>query len=156
MEAKINIRKLDPYDLPAITKIANWYQEEWETPKERTISRLTNQPSEDVLFQLVLSLDGVVVGSGGVGNEVSIFREYENLRIYQPWVALLYIDEDYRNRGFGKMLLDEIENCARQQQLEKLYLYTFTAESLYKKCGWKEIERVIYKGHDTVVMEKEI
>ena len=40
--------------------------------------------------------------------------------------------------------------------LPAIYLYTFTAESLYTKCGWKTIDKVSYKGYGTVIMQKEI
>ena len=58
------------------------------------------------------------------------------------------------NKGFGTMLLNQIEHCAKERGLTKIYLYTFTAESLYRRCGWKELDRVMYKDHDTVIMEK--
>ncbi|MBX2843003.1 MAG: GNAT family N-acetyltransferase [Flammeovirgaceae bacterium] len=156
MEAKINIQKLNSNDLTVISKIADWYLAEWDTPRERTISRFSSQPNQDVLFQLVLSVDNKLKAAGGIAHKVEILKVHKKLIKYQPWVALLYVAKDFRNRGLGKMLLEEIEECAKEQNLKKIYLYTFTAESLYKKCGWKVIERVLYKGHNTVVMEKEI
>ena len=78
------------------------------------------------------------------------------LATFKPWVALLYTDKDYRNQGLGRLLLEQLEHCAQESKLSKIYLYTFTAESLYRRCGWKQIERVVYKDKDTVVMEKEL
>jgi GNAT superfamily N-acetyltransferase len=156
MAPKITITKLDPTDKDLILKIANWYYEEWNTPIEKTIRRLTNQPNGDVLFQLVLAKDNEVVATGGLCNNVNILKVHEKLRKFKPWLALLYTAKDYRNQGLGKMLLEQIERCAKEEKLSKIYLYTFTAESLYRRCGWKQIDRVHYKGHDTVVMEKGI
>jgi len=55
MVHEILINKLDPTDKDLILKIANWYFDEWNNPIDKIIHRLTNQPNEDVLFQLVLT-----------------------------------------------------------------------------------------------------
>jgi GNAT superfamily N-acetyltransferase len=152
----ISIRKLDSTDEETILKIARWYLEEWNIPTDKTIQRLKNQPSEDIIFQLVLYENNKAVATGGLYNQVGVLQVHEHLKKYGPWVAVLYVDKSHRNNGLGEMLLNEIEQCARKNNRTKIYLYTFTAEALYKRCGWKEIERVVYKGHDTVVMEKDL
>lgn len=154
MEPEIKISKLDPTDKKSILKIASWYFEEWDTPIDKTVNRLTNQPGEDTIFQLVLTIGNEVLATGGLYNNANIFKVHEKLKKIKPWVGLLYTQKDYRNKGFGTMLLNQIERCAKEKDLTKIYLYTFTAESLYRRCGWKELDRVMYKDHDTVVMEK--
>ena len=156
MASEILINKLDPTDKDLGLKIANWYFDEWNTSIDKTIHRLTNQPNEDVLFQLVLSKENKVIATGGLCNNVSILKEYDKFKKFKPWVALLYTEKNYRNQGLGKVLLEQIEWLAKENNLTKIYVYTFTAESLYKRCGWTQIERVNYKDHDTVVMEKDI
>jgi len=69
---------------------------------------------------------------------------------------LLYTQPEYRNKGLGRKLLEFIERNAKANKINKIYLYTFTAESFYKSNGWKEIKKVDYKSHKTVVMEKSI
>lgn len=150
------IKQLDSTNKKLINKIANWYFNEWDTPIEKTVSRLLNQPNDDVLIHIVLFLNGEAIGSGGICTKVNLLSTHERFRQFNPWIALVYTEEKYRSRGFGKMLMDQLDNHAREIGLSKIYLYTATAESLYKRCGWTEIERIIYKGQDTVVMEKEI
>lgn len=156
MEPKVNISRLNPADRESILKIAKWYFDEWDTPIDKTVKRLTNQPDGDTLFQLILTIEDEVVATGGLCNTVNIYKVHEKLKKYKPWVGLLYTQTDYRNRGFGTMLLNQIEQCAKEEKMAKIYLYTFTAESFYKKCGWSEIDQVMYKGHDTAVMEKSL
>lgn len=156
MNQEISIRELDATDKNLIDKIANWYLNEWETPIEKTVSRLLNYPNEDFLIQLILFKDGEAIGSGGICTNVNLLTTHERFRQFTPWVALIYTEEKYRGRGLGKMLMEHLEHHAKESGLSKIYLYTATAESLYKRCGWSEIERIIYKGQDTVVMEKEI
>lgn len=154
MESKICIEKLDPADKGSILKIAYWYYEEWDTPIDKTVNRLSDQPNRDIIFQLILKRGDEVVATGGLYNDVNIYKDHEKLKKFGPWVGALYTHEDYRNKGFGTMLLKRIECGARERDLQKIYLYTFTAESLYRRHGWREFTRVMYKDHDTAVMEK--
>ena len=154
MTTEIKIHKLDPFDQKNILKIANWYNDEWNTPIEKTINRLSNQPNADVFFQLVLSKEDKVITTGGLCNEVNLLKIHPEFKALGPWVALLYTDQKHRSQGLGKALLEQIEYHAHEHNLEKIYLYTFTAEALYKKSGWTTIATVKYKNEDTAVMEK--
>lgn len=154
MVSEIKIEKLDPSDEDLIRKIAQWYFDEWNTSIEKTSRRLSNQPSEDTLLQLVLSSNQQVVATGGLCNNVNIYKEHPKLKRFGPWIGLLYTQTEYRNKGLGSILLKGIERYAITKDLNKIYLYTFTAESLYQRLGWKEIDRVMYKDHETIVMEK--
>ena len=156
MTPEIHIQKLDPTNKDLIDRIANWYFEEWAIPTDTTIKRLTTQSNDDVLLQLVLSKNSIPVATGGLYNKVGLLKEHERFQKFKPWVALLYTDAKNRNQGLGQLLLNKIEEVAKETGLKKIYLFTFTAESLYIRAGWEEIERVNYKGHNTVVMEKEI
>lgn len=152
----ITIQKLLPSDHARIESIAHWYREEWNVPAERTIKRLSTQSPDDIIFHLVLSKDDQPVATGGLYHQVGILMEHEKFRATGPWVALVYTKPENRNQGIGRILLDEIENVSREIGIRKIYLYTFTAETLYLRSGWKPTERIIYHGHDTVVMEKEL
>lgn len=150
----IQIEPLDPADRASIRTIAGWYYDEWATPVEATVRRLTRRPGGDPIVHLVLRAGNRLAATGGLCREVNLFRVHERFRAFRPWVGQLYTHEAFRNRGYGGRLLARIEREAADRRLETLYLYTFTAESLYRKCGWKTIERVPYKGRDTAVMKK--
>lgn len=117
---------------------------------------MANHPNNDVVFQIVLGKSNKLIATGGLYNNVGIFQAHPKFKEFSPWVALLYTDAESRNMGFGRELLGKIEEIAKEKGFKKLYLFTFTAESLYIRAGWRELERVEYKGHDTAVMEKTI
>ena len=74
-QVKVNNIKL-------ITRLANWYFEEWGIPKERTLSRLVNHPNDDVLIQLVLKEGNRIIATGGLYNNTCltlIFPKYKAL-----------------------------------------------------------------------------
>lgn len=154
MKPDINIRPLDASEKDVILTIADWYHKEWQTPVKKTIRRLTNQPDRETLFQLVLTVDDRVVATGGLCNEVNMVKVYPEFGRFKPWVGLLYTHKDYRQQGLGSRLLRAIERRAKGEGYPVIYLYTFTAESLYRKCGWEAMDRVLYKDHETAVMKK--
>ena len=90
MKAQIVIKKLQSADKDFIVKIGDWYQKEWSTPFEKTIKRLSNQPDEETLFQAILTINNQLVATGGLCNQVNIFNQHPQLRIFRPWLALLY------------------------------------------------------------------
>ncbi len=155
MDSEIKISQLEPDDKDSILKIAQWYFDEWDTEIDKTARRLSNQPNEGLLFQLVLTKDKEVIATGGLGYEVNLTKKHKKFTKLGPWLTLLYTEKSSRNQGLGQMVLEQIEILARQRMLKKIYLYTFTAESLYTKCGWVTIDRVNYKDQDTAIMEKQ-
>jgi GNAT superfamily N-acetyltransferase len=156
MEKLITIRPLDAGETEVISQIARWYEAEWGTPPEKTIRRFSNIPGKDVIFHLVLRINDEVIAAGGLWNDVNIFNFHEKLKEYQPWVAAIYTDESHRKRGLGSLVLEHIEERAMVLGLQKLYLYTYSANDLYEKYGWKPIDVVQYRGQETAVMEKHL
>ena len=78
------IQALQPSDLERIRHIAGWYLQEWHTPPERTLRRLSAQGGEDVYFQLIATVDGVLAGTGGLCRQVNILGVYPELAAYGP------------------------------------------------------------------------
>lgn len=68
-----------------------------------------------------------------------------------PWLANVYIDEDHRGRGFGRLLMENIKNTALENTaFDTLYLYT-EHSGLYEKFGWEFVENI-----DTFIEGKRI
>ncbi|PHM35837.1 GNAT family N-acetyltransferase [Xenorhabdus innexi] len=60
-------------------------------------------------------------------------------------VEKLMVHTDYRRRGIGNKLMDELERLAQQHQRSLLILDTRTndpASALYRKCGFIEIGQI--------------
>ena len=53
-----------------------------------------------------------------------------------PYVANLYVQEDYRGNGLVKLLLDRAIAEAKRFNLKELFIYTQHI-GLYEKFGWK-------------------
>lgn len=156
MDTHISISILDRSDRKAIQEIAGWYLNEWQIPEATTIERLVNQSKDDIVVHFVASADGRIVATGGLHRKVGILKIYPRMEELGPWVAVLYTIPQYRKLGIGEQLMARIEDAAQEAGFKKIYLYTYTAESLYRRCGWSEIERVQYKGHSCALMAKSV
>ena len=73
-----------------------------------------------------------------------------------PWLGALLVLPDWRGRGIATMLMSHAMKIARKLNLERLYLWTHSAEGLYLKLGWQVVERTHYCGKEIVVMETDV
>jgi len=73
-----------------------------------------------------------------------------------PWLAGLYIKDEYRNIGIGKLLIENISNEALKININELYLFTPSAKDYYKKLGWSTVIQEDYRGINVVIMKKRL
>lgn len=55
---------------------------------------------------------------------------------YTPWIANVYIKEEYRHQGYGKMLIKSIPSYLDKLNIDTIYLHT-RHHNLYEKFGWQ-------------------
>ena len=158
MAKKFTIKtyQLKPTDNKLIDRIAEWYLEEWSIPKARTKIRLANHVNDDVLVQLVLKEGNSIIATGGLYSNTGLSIIFPHYKAISPWIALLYTDKKNRGKGHGTLLLKALEEYALEFGITQVYLYTSTAEKLFKRNGYKQIDRIKYRNVDTVVMEKHL
>lgn len=71
-------------------------------------------------------------------------------------MSSLYVKSEYRNQGIGQALINELVNISRKMEIERLYLYTQTAQNYYQKLGWKLIEEKKVRDVTHYIMEMEL
>lgn len=152
----IYYKTITPADTELISLIADWYFDEWNIDKTVTIDRLNAFSDTCVPFQVVMTLGGSPIATGGVYDHVGILDAAPRLKKFQPWLALVYTLPEYRGKGYGAMLCEEIQARAKTTGANDLFLFTHTAESLYKRLGWEQLERIALKGKDIVIMKKKL
>jgi GNAT superfamily N-acetyltransferase len=73
-----------------------------------------------------------------------------------PWLGGLFVIPTRRRLGVASMLIERALGEARRLKLKRLYLWTVSAESLYRKLGWSEVERCEYCGQQIVIMQRDL
>ncbi|MBI4945201.1 MAG: GNAT family N-acetyltransferase [Bacteroidetes bacterium] len=143
-------------DKQTIKLIADWYLSEWNIAAEKTILQLLNFSTHGVPFQVLMKVDGFPIATGGLYDHVGLLDREPRFKIYKPWLALIYTTNANRNKGYGTMLCEKIQEISKDLGLKEIFLFTHTAESLYKRLGWQQLERIELSGKNIVVMKKEL
>jgi predicted N-acetyltransferase YhbS len=142
-----------------IPTIAQWFHEEWgefhpELDLNGIVKRLQERTNTD---RIPLAL--VAVERGEVVGTISLKKHDMDTRTqYSPWLASLYVRNDYRNRGLGIRLIDAGLGHAGSLGIKHLYLYTRIRKHVefYLLHGWILVEATEYKGGAVTVLLKTI
>lgn len=109
---------------------------EWGKPKsEDEMKEYIIQKEKRILAgDKVISVLGLIKDSKLIGF-ISLF-EYEDDKTTKltPWYATIYVKEEYRGKGYSKILNDEILKEAKKLGYSKIYLKT-TLTNFYEKFG---------------------
>jgi GNAT superfamily N-acetyltransferase len=127
------------------------YEQRGQTFKDA----LKNYRQRTNIDRLPLAL--VALGDQKLIGTVSL--KYDDLDIrpeIKIWLGGLFVMPEWRRRGVGSLLMQRALEAATRLHLEKLFLWTSSAESLYLKLGWRPVERLDYCGNRIVIMERNI
>lgn len=80
----IKYTKINQEHIAYINQIADWYLAEWSIPKHKTIDNLTNNSTQNIIFQLLMLDDVKPIGTGGLYNKVGIQSKIEKYKNYSP------------------------------------------------------------------------
>ena len=58
-----------------------------------------------------------------------------------PWLANVYVDEQYRNKGIGKLLIESVKENIKHTNFKEIYLYT-PNNNFYEKYGFDFIGKI--------------
>ena len=104
-------------------------KEEFEAKINKKISKIINNFDNPLYCKLVLLDDDVLIGF------ISIFpTDGEERKDLSPWYATMYVKEDYRRKGYSKILNTAILEEAKKRGFKKLYLKTDLI-NYYEKFG---------------------
>jgi GNAT superfamily N-acetyltransferase len=154
--AAIKFKTVTPAEGDTIALIAGWYLKEWNIPKQATIERLKIVTADPAQLQVLITLDNLPIATGGLYNHVALLDREPKFKIYKNWLALVYTKPENRNKGYGALICKHIQHHANEMGLKQIFLFTHTAESLYKRLGWQQVERLVAGGKDIVVMKMDL
>lgn len=152
----IKYQIITPDDNENISLIADWYLTEWNIPIQTTIEKTKNLSADNYEFQVLMTVDNKPVATGGLYNHVGLLDKEPRLKMYKNWLALVYTKPDNRGKGLGTLICSHIQDLSKDLGLKEIYLFTHTAENLYKRLDWQQLERLALGSKDIVVMKKEL
>ncbi len=152
----IKYQMIKPDDYKNIELIAAWYFSQWNIPLQTTIDKIRTLSIDKKEFQILMTLNNKPIATGGLYTHVSLLDKEPRFTNYKNWLGLLYTTPECRGQGYGAFICKHIQTQSKEIGIQEIYLFTHTAESLYKRIGWKQVERLSLSGKDIVVMKKEL
>lgn len=152
----IKYKIITPDDNENIELIADWYLSEWNIPIQTTIEKTKKLSVDNYEFQILMTLNDIPIATGGLYNHVGLLDREPRLNIYKNWLALVYTKTNNRGKGLGALICNQIQDHSKALGLKDIYLFTHTAENLYKRLAWQQLERIALSGKDILVMKKEL
>ena len=112
----------------------NLSEEEFKIRVSRNINRITGQLDNPYYCKLILLNDDVLVGF------ISIFEHDGDERLdLKPWYATMFVKEEFRGKGYSRILNDAILDEARNRGFSRLYLKSDLV-NYYEKFGARYVE----------------
>jgi RimJ/RimL family protein N-acetyltransferase len=116
----------------------NWWGKEDNYTEEEVKEYIEHSFQKDTLPQTY----GLYLDNKLIGMYQFTYRDLNTRPDIYPWLANVYIDEDYRGKGYSKIMLNTIgNNLKNNTSFKEIYLYT-KYDHLYENFGWKYIADV--------------
>lgn len=61
---------------------------------------------------------------------------------YTPWIANVYVIEEYRGLGYGRVLIESIPDFMKELNIKTIYLHTRHI-NLYEKFGFEKYQELV-------------
>ena len=111
-------------------------KEQFNNKVNKKIEKIKNSFENKFYCKLILVENNTLIGF------ISIFpTDGEERKDLSPWYATMFVKEEYRRKGYSKILNNAILEEAKRRGLQRLYLKT-DLENYYEKFGAKYIENL--------------
>jgi len=137
----------------ALPTLAQWQHAEWghTNPTDTVEARKAHLEAachRDRIPLAVVALDnGEVLGSASL-----VSQDMETRVELTPWLASVFVGEQYRRKGIGAELVRRIMSEAGKLEVPLLYLYTVHSEKFYAALGWRLLEYARYYEQKVAIM----
>ena len=137
-----------------IERLAQWHFAQWgemnpTSTVERRIDRLRGHLEPGRVPQTFVAIDGErLLGSASV-----VPADLPARDDLSPWLATVYVDPPFRNRGIGAALVKRAAQEAKAIGFSTLYLFTPDRAAFYAKLCWQVVELAQWNGLRVTVME---
>lgn len=122
-----------------LEQAATWFSKKWGIPAEaykESIEECILQKTGIPQWYIILNSKGEIIAGAGV-----IQNDFHDRKDLSPNVCALFVEEEYRNQGLAKYILDVARKDIGNMGVERLYLITGHT-TFYERCGWEFLTMV--------------
>ena len=140
-----------------IPELARLHQAEFGYLAPQSSEAIRTEKLRDTCRDEELPVFFVAVDDAGlIGSAGLVPQDMRTRKDLTPWLAGVYVKEEYRNKGVATALVARVESEAKKRNITTLYLFTPSAAGLYEKLGWSMLECCLYTGTQVDVMFKHL
>lgn len=151
----INMNIIDlRFEQDYIQTLAEWHHREWahlnpggSVPQR--IEKMRAYLGEALIPSMFVGKEGDTL----LGSAAIVSNDMDTRMELSPWLASVYVAEDYRCRGIGTALVKHVVKLAQQAGYPNLYLFTPNQGRFYQAMGWLTIAKEGYRGEPVTVMQ---
>lgn len=137
-----------------IEQLARWHFAQWGLMNPtndvgRRMERLRGHLEPGRVPQTFVAVEGEQV----LGSASLVAADLPERSDLSPWLASVYVDSPFRNRGIGGQLVNRVAEEAQSLGFPVIYLFTPDRAAFYARLGWQEVEQNQWNGEPVTVME---
>jgi N-acetylglutamate synthase-like GNAT family acetyltransferase len=140
-----------------VPTLALWVKGEWghlppHVAYEEYVSNFQRQTTYGRIPETFVAMEGDTL----LGTASIIEYDMSTRMDLSPWMASVYVDPQFRNRGIGSALVRTVMQEAAELGLQRLYLITPDKVGFYGRLGWQVLETAGYRGETVTIMVYEV
>ena len=118
--------------------------------------------SRQQVFQSHMNRDALPIawvahdGDHVLGTAALRVRDLDGRDELTPWLGGVFVLRPFRRRGIAAALCAVVEAKARALGFARLHLFRPDQERLYARLGWRPLERLSWRGFESVLMIKDL
>ncbi len=155
----MTLQVIDMPDNPAVQQLVastcvNYWKRDFPLDTENWYLDLYSESLSHQTLPVVLVAfwNGEFVGTGSLIAD----DELPNAQEPGPWLAAVFVADEYRKQGIGTALVNELQRRAHSAGITKIFLYTESGATWYEAMGWQRLRTAELNGHDVTVMSLDV
>lgn len=138
----LSLRKLIDIDEETLTKITTWMYEWWGKRDGYSFDGTKCFMKHSLQKERLPKTYGLFLDNKIIGMYQYTLEDLSIRPDIYPWLANVYIDEEYRNMGYGRKLLESVKETSRLlEEYNEIFLYTRHV-NLYEKFGFEFVSKI--------------
>jgi len=157
-ENQVRIINISEYP-QAIEVISEWHYLEWGYLYPSETRDSFREELRQCLSAKVIPSTFIAIENNMIVGSISLLAKDMDVEInatWTPWLANLFVQPKYRNKGIGKKLIQYLVEYAMHQGIKELFLFTQRNKDYYEQLGWSAIHNKNYNGEQVDIMKLQI
>ena len=122
-----------------VGEICQWLMDWWGREEHFSEEKMHSYVCNSLCAGRIPQTHLLLLGGDAVGMYQLSMADLEVRPDIYPWLINVFVKEEYRGRGYLKLLVDSAIKEAEKLGLRELYLFTKYA-GLYERYGWSLVE----------------